>query len=127
MVTKLKKSNAGMNILKMFVFSIAAAVIVSAILLIIAAVLLDKLGLTESQANLLIYAVYIFSALFAGLIAGKWQREKKFMWGALAGFVWLVVVLAVSVARNGFGIDMTELFPAIVCMLGGGMLGGMLA
>ena len=122
-----RTNNPLLNHFKMFIVTTLTAILIAAILLVISAFLLDKVGLNESQANLLIYAVYILSALFAGLIAGKWQREKKFMWGALAGLVWLVVVFAVSVARNGFGIDMSELFPAVICMLGGGMLGGMLA
>lgn len=122
-----RTNNPLLHHLKMFIVTTVAAILIAALLLVLSAFLLEKMGLNESQANLLIYAVYIISALIAGLIAGKWQREKKFMWGVLAGLVWLVVVLIVSMARNGFGIDMKELFPAMICMLGGGMLGGMLA
>lgn len=127
MATKSSKNNNAKGIVKMLIFSVLAALTVTAVLLLITAVLLDKMGLSASQSQIMVYAVYIISALVAGLIAGKWKREKKFMWGALAGIVWLLVVFAVSVARNGLGIDVKELFPAVVCMLGGGMLGGMLA
>lgn len=127
MATRIKKNSNALEMLKMFVFSTLAAILVTAILLVISAFLLEKMGLSAEQSNLLIYAVYIISALVAGIVAGKWQREKKFMWGALAGIVWLVVVFAVSVAMNGFAIDAKELFPALICMVGGGMLGGMLA
>lgn len=126
MATNFKKRNNAAGLVKMFLCSVIAAVIVSAILLLISAVLLEKMGLSEKQVQILVYAVYIISALIAGLIAGKWQREKKFMWGALAGVVWLAVVLAASIATNQTGIDVKELFPAVVCMIGGGMLGGML-
>lgn len=126
MATNFKKRNNAAGLVKMFLCSVIAAVIVSAILLLISAVLLEKMGLSEKQVQILVYAVYIISALIAGLIAGKWQREKKFMWGALAGVVWLAVVLAASIATNQTGIDAKELFPAVVCMIGGGMLGGML-
>ncbi len=121
------RNNQLVNKLKMLLFTTLIAVVVSAVLLVISALLLDKLGLNAGQARILIYAVYIASALAAGLIAGKWQREKKFMWGALAGTVWLVTVLVVSLCTNGTAIDAGELFPAVACMVGGGMLGGMLA
>ncbi len=112
---------------KMFLFTTLAAVLVTAVLLLLSAVLLDKLGLGSEQVRLLIYGVYIVSGLVAGLFAGKWQKERKFMWGALAGLVWLAVVLIVSLCMNGTALEVKELFPAVVCMVGGGMLGGMLA
>ena len=121
------RNNQLVNKLKMFLFTTLTAVFISAVLLVLSAVLLDKLGLNAGQARILIYAVYIVSALAAGMIAGKWQRERKFMWGALAGTIWLVTVLVVSLFMNGTGIDAAELFPAFACMVGGGMLGGMLA
>ncbi len=127
MATKLKKNSEALNLAKMFLFAIIAALMVTGILLILAAVLLEKLGLTESQAKILIYGIYVASALLAGLIAGKWQREKKFMWGVLAGTVWFLVVLIASIVTNGMVLNVKEFFPAAVCMLGGGMLGGMLA
>lgn len=121
------RNNQLVNKLKMLLFTTLTAVFISAVLLVLSAVLLDKLGLNAGQVRILIYAVYIVSALAAGLIAGKWQRERKFMWGALAGTIWLVTVLVVSLFMNGTGIDAAELFPAFACMVGGGMLGGMLA
>lgn len=127
MVAKVRKQGDLVGILKMFVFSVLVAVVTTAVLLVLSAFLLEKLALGEAQANILVYVIYIISSLTAGLIAGKWQREKKFMWGALSGIVWLVVVFIISVTMNGFSIEAKELFPAIICMVGGGMLGGMLA
>ena len=124
---RVKQNSNIISKLKMLIFTTLAAVVAAAILLVLSAVLLDKLGLNAGQARILIYAVYIISALAAGLMAGKWQRERKFMWGALAGTVWLVTVLVVSLCTNGTAIDAGELFPAFVCRVGGGRLGGMLA
>ena len=127
MTNKIKKRNGGAEIFKMFLFSVLVAALVSAILLIVIAVLLDQMGFTEKQVRLLVYVVYILSALAAGFVAGKCQHEKKFLWGALTGAVWLVLILITSLVVNGTGIEGKELFPAVVCMIGGGMLGGMLA
>ena len=121
------RNNQLINNLKLFLVTTLTAIMIAAVLLVLAAFLLEKLGLSEGQVQLLVFAIYLLSALAAGLIAGKWKREKKFMWGAFAGFVWFVVVLIASMGLNHMAIDTSGLFPAIVCMLGGGMLGGMLA
>ena len=124
---KVKHNNNIISKCKMFVFTTLAAALIAVLLLLLSAVLLEKLGLNSEQARLMIYAVYIISGLAAGLLAGKWKRERKFVWGALAGFVWLLVVLIISLCMNQASIDVKEFFPAIFCMVGGGMLGGMLA
>ena len=121
------RNNQLTNNLKLFLITTLTAIIITVVLLILSAFLLEKLGLSEGQVQILIYIVYLLSALAAGVITGKWQREKKFMWGALAGAVWFVVVLIASMSLNHMAIDTSALFPAVVCMVGGGMLGGMLA
>ena len=126
----LRKENHSQNIFrtgKMLLFTTLSAILVTAVLLLITALLLDKMGLAEKQVQLLIYGVYIVSGLAAGFLAGKWQRSRKFLWGALAGLVWMAVVLVVSLCMNGTAVEVKELFPAFACMVGGGMLGGMLA
>ena len=127
MTNKLKKGNWNAGTVKMFLWSMLTAIVSAAILIVIAAVLLDKMNLSEKGMRLSVYIIYICSALAAGLIAGKWKREKKFMWGALTGIVWLVVIFVTSLISNGAILEVKELFPAVVCMVGGGMLGGMLA
>ena len=121
------RNNQLVNNLKLFLITTLTAIIIAAALLVLSAFLLEKLGLSESQVQILVYIIYLLSAIAAGLMAGKLQREKKFMWGALAGTVWFVVVLIASMTLNRMAIDTSALFPAVVCMVGGGMLGGMLA
>ncbi len=124
---KTKYNNRAVNFVKLFTITTITAIIVTTILLVISAVLLEKLGLNEGQLGYIIYAVYLLTAISAGIMAGKIQKEKKFMWGALAGIVWFIMVFILSMCLNKEGIDTTDLFPAVVCMIGGGMLGGMLA
>ncbi len=113
--------------IKMLVATSLAAALSAAVFLLLAAFLLDKLGLNESQAAIMIYAIYLLTGIVAGILAGKIRKTRKFMWGTLAGFVWFLIVLLISIAGNDAGIVARELFPAIVCMVGGGLLGGMLA
>ena len=116
-----------LQVLKMLFATSLAATLAAAVLLLLAAFLLDKLGLKEAQAAIMIYAIYLLTGIAAGLLAGKIRTTKKFMWGTLAGFVWFLIVLLISIVGNDVGIVTKELFPAIVCMVGGGLLGGMLA
>lgn len=122
-----KQNNPMLHILKVFLATTVAAVAVTVVLLLVIAFMMEKVGLSEKQAQLAVYAVYLLSALAAGFIAGKCKKEKKFMWGAVSGAVWFTVVLLVSLALQELQTDMTALFPALACMVGGGMLGGMLA
>ena len=116
-----------LQVLKMLLATSVAATLTAAVLLLLAAFLLDKLGLKEKQAAIMVYAIYLITGIVAGLLAGKISGKNKFMWGSLAGFVWFFIVLIISLFGNDAGIMAKELFPAVVCMVGGGMLGGMLA
>ncbi len=120
-------NNQLINSVKLFLTTTLTAIIIAAVLLVLSAFLLEKMGLSEGQVQILVYIIYLLSAMGAGLIAGKLKREKKFMWGALSGVVWFVVVFIASMILNRMSIDASALFPAVVCMVGGGMLGGMLA
>lgn len=120
-------NNQLVNSVKLFLTTTLTAIIIAAALLVLSAFLLEKMGLSEGQVQILVYIIYLLSAMGAGLIAGKLKREKKFMWGALSGVVWFVVVFIASMILNRMSIDASALFPAVVCMVGGGMLGGMLA
>lgn len=122
-----KQNNPILHILKVFLATTVTAVAVTVVLLLVIAFMMEKVGVSEKQVQLAVYAVYLVSALAAGFIAGKCKKEKKFMWGAVSGAVWFTVVLLVSLALQELQTDMTALFPALACMVGGGMLGGMLA
>ncbi len=126
-MAKVKSSNKIAEYVKLFLITTVAAVIICIILLVLTAVLLEKLGLGPNQIRYIVYGIYLITALAAGVIAGKLQKEKKFIWGAMAGGVWFAVVFIASMCLHKEGIDTAELFPAVVCMAGGGMLGGMIS
>lgn len=116
-----------LSLLKMFVATSLAATLTAAVLLLLAAFLLDKLAMNEKQAMIMVYVIYGITGIVAGFLAGRIKGKQKFMWGSLAGLIWFLIVLVVSLLGNDNGIAVRELFPAIVCMIGGGMMGGMLA
>lgn len=124
---KTKKSSSFLGYLKMLLCTTLAGIVVTVLLLLFIAFLLQKIGLNEKQVQMLVYMVYMLVSFTAGVIAGKWQGEKKFMWGTLAGGCCFVLLLLLSLCLEGFATDTGAILPALICMLGGGMLGGMVA
>ena len=123
----MKKNHDVMGMVKMFLFSAIAALAITAVLLVVAAFLLEKTGLSQQQSRLLVYAIYIISAMVSGMLSGKWKGEQKYLWGALSGMILFLLILGISLGINGTQIEVKELFPAFISLAGGGMLGGMLA
>ena len=58
--------------------------VVTALLLLLMALLLFKLELNESKVSLGMTAVYVLSCFFGGLAAGK-GGKRKFLWGFSPG------------------------------------------
>ena len=106
--------------------ALLAAFGVTAVLLLILALLLLKLNLSEGIVAVGILATYLLSCFFGGFLLGKGVRKNKFIWGLVLGtvyFVFLVVLSAVAVPGGfaGFGRIMSIL---LLCAAGG-MAGGM--
>ena len=59
--------------------------ILSGILLVTLSFALYKFRLPENQVDLAVYAVYILSCFFGGVIAGKTMRTRRFFWGLVLG------------------------------------------
>lgn len=101
--------------------------VVTALLLLLMALLLFKLELNESKVSLGMTAVYVLSCFFGGLAAGKGGKKKKFLWGLLTGAVYFLVLFLLSwnlgAERDGF---LSLILTGALC-LGGGMLGGMIS
>ena len=108
--------------------SLLCAYLVTAVMLLILAVLLYKCGLEEKHISAGILTVYILSTLVGGLVAGKMAKVRKFIWGFGIGVLYFLLLVLIS-----FGIyhRIQEPFSQllIVCLLcmGGGMVGGMIS
>ena len=101
--------------------------VVTALLLLLMALLLFKLELNESKVSLGMTAVYVLSCFFGGLAAGKGGKKKKFLSGAShRGSLFsrtVSAVLNLGAERDGF---LSLILTGALC-LGGGMLGGMIS
>lgn len=102
--------------------------IITAVFLLILALLLYKLELNEQKVTMGIVVIYVLSTFAGGFLMGKLVGERKFLWGFMLGTMYFLVLFGISLAvdqnlnRNGMNIVTT-----MVLCAGGGMLGGMVS
>lgn len=97
-------------------------------LLLFLALLLYRFGLEENTVSVAIILIYIVATLFAGFVAGKKMKSRKFMWGLLAGVLYFSVLLLVSFILNCGAAGISGNLITVFLLCGGsGMLGGMLS
>ena len=91
------------------------------------ALLLYKLHLTEGMVTIAISAIYVVTTFMAGFLAGKKMETQKFLWGALLGAAYFVILAVVSVLiktpETALG---NSFWTTMVLCVAGGTLGGML-
>ena len=96
--------------------------------LLLLALLLYKLGLTEKTVSLIIIFIYIGASFLGGFLMGKRRGSRKYLWGLLMGCAYFVLLLVISVAVNRqMGALPGSFWTTLALCAGGGMLGGMLS
>ena len=69
---------------------------------------------------------YVFSCFLGGMVVSGKQEGKKYLWGLLAGILYYVILVAVSMILNREAFTrIPGVFPALFLCAFGGMLGGM--
>lgn len=101
---------------------------ITAILLFLLALLVQKAGFGEGAISVGISSVYVFSCLWGGFLAGKVQKVRKFLWGILTGVLYIAVMLGITlIVKKGFDGSFVSFIVNFLLCLGGGMLGGMVS
>ena len=104
------------------------AYILTAGLLLLLAFMLYRFGLSEKVVSICIIAVYIIVTFLAGLLAGKREGQKKFLWGLMMGALYFGILVAVSLVVNRGLEDVAgNLITVFFLCAGSGMLGGMVS
>lgn len=102
--------------------------ILTGALLALLAFLLYKVGLTESIVAIVIIAIYVAATFFAGFVAGKRLRNRKFLWGLLMGSAYFIVLAGISMALGEPAGQLGDsTVTTLVLCAAGGTLGGMLS
>ncbi|MDD6405741.1 MAG: TIGR04086 family membrane protein [Clostridiales bacterium] len=112
------------GVLKGLIFSY----IITVVLLFAIAVVVYKVGISDSVLNILVVLVYIVSTFVGGIITGKAVQEKRFAWGAVFGISYMLIIIIVSMLWGGGADEKTVscIARSIMC-IAGGMLGAMLS
>ncbi|HOO79345.1 MAG TPA: TIGR04086 family membrane protein [Lachnospiraceae bacterium] len=77
------------------------SVILTGIFLIILSFLRYRFDLKESLINGGVIITYVISCFFAGRMAGKRMQNRRFVYGALMGGTYFLLLLAVSAGTGG--------------------------
>lgn len=104
------------------------AYMMTAGLLLLLAFILYKFSLSEKAVTVAIIAIYVVITFLCGLLAGKHADRKRFLWGILAGVLYFLILMLVSVMVD-HGVDNVtgNIATVFVLCAGSGMLGAMLS
>ena len=106
--------------------ALLCAYVVTGIMLLILTILLYKAGLSEENVNAGIILTYVISTFAGGFVIGKLMKVKKFLWGLLAGVLYFVLLLLISLGvYHALQAEIMNLLTTLLLCAGGGMLGGM--
>lgn len=108
--------------------ALAVSYIITAILLLVTALLMYKLGrLGETAIHLSIIIIHGISVFLGGFLTGKMVKEQKYIWGLMLGVCYVLVIGIVSFIMNGtIHISAGGTLTNVILCLAAGMLGGML-
>ncbi|MCM1568950.1 MAG: TIGR04086 family membrane protein [Roseburia sp.] len=102
--------------------------IITAALLLVLAFLLYRLQLSRQIVEIGVIVIYVVSTFLGGLMIGKKQKNRKFLWGLAMGAAYFVVLALVSLAVNkSLGGAGSSFFTTFALCAAGGMLGGMVS
>lgn len=125
---KMKSRDAKSNPAMAVFAAVFVMFILSGLLLLLLALLLYKMDLSESVVKIGIVVIYVISGIVGGFLMGKITREQKFLWGLAAGVIYFVILLAVSaVVKGGFEMELTKVAATLILCGASGMAGGMIS
>ena len=104
------------------------AYVLTAGLLLLLAFMLYRFGLSEKVVSVCIIAIYILVTFFAGLLAGKREGKRKYLWGLAMGALYFGILVVVSLVVNKGLEDVAgNMMTVFFLCAGSGALGGMIA
>lgn len=108
--------------------SLLFSYILTGALLLVLALLLYKVGLPGKAVSVCIIVIYVLATFFAGFVTGRKLGNRRFLWGALMGAAYFLILVIISLCVNHQLNVLTNSFlTTLVLCSGGGMLGGMLS
>lgn len=125
---RVKPRDAKGNPLNAIFASVFVMFVISGLLLLLLALLLYKMELTESVVKIGIVVIYVVSGLIGGFLMGKIMREQKYLWGLAAGAIYFAVLFVASaLVKGGFDMDVAKVTTTLILCAASGMAGGMVS
>lgn len=108
--------------------SLIAAYVVTGLLLLFTALLMQKFGLSDNQVRLFVIMIYGVSTILGGLVFGKIKKNRRFFNGMIFGILYFAVLVLVSaIVNHGFENELGKnIISFIICVLGG-IIGGIMS
>lgn len=108
--------------------ALLASYILTGLSLLLLALLLYRLRLSEAAVNIGITAVYLLSCFLGGFLEGKMMKTRKYLWGAAFGLLYFTLLTLISLAAGqGFSGTSSHFVTTLLLCTAGGTLGGMLS
>jgi putative membrane protein (TIGR04086 family) len=100
--------------------------LVTGVLLLLLALLLWKLQLSEGVVSVAVVVIYVVAGFLGGFVAGRRMGSRKFLWGMVMGGCYFAVLVAGSVLlHQGLEMEANRVLTTLVLCMGSGMAGGM--
>lgn len=132
LLNRIKPRNEKKNPAVVMGITLGVMYAVSGILLLLLALLLYHMELSEATVRIGVIATYVISGFTGGFLIGKQMQDKKYLWGLLAGGIYFVLLFALSlILKQGMGealtFDVVRILTTLVLCAVSGMAGGMIS
>jgi putative membrane protein (TIGR04086 family) len=112
--------------MKVFIRELIISIILSVLLMFVLSIILSQTALSENLINPLTIAIVTFSLLIGAFRISKNKKEKGILYGALLGFIYMVILYLISSFANfEFSISLNSIIMIILGIVGGA-IGGIL-
>lgn len=125
---KIKSRNEKANPAILLLATMFVMYIISGLLLLLLAFLLYQLELDETAVKIAIIFIYIAAGMTGGILIGKKMKDRKFLWGLLAGGCYFLLLFIISaMVKQGFTMDPVKVITTFILCAASGMAGGMVS
>ena len=132
LMTRLKPRNEKKNPASVLVVTLMVMYLISGLLLLLLALLLYQMELSEMVVKTGVITIYIIAGFCGGFLIGRQMQDKKYLWGLLTGGTYFVVLFLLSfLVKQGMdevlALEPLRMFTTFLLCAVSGMAGGMLS
>ena len=102
--------------------------VLTGIFILIFTLIVYKNYMADEKIIIGVLAIYTISNAISGFIAGRIKQHKKYIWGAITGITYFIVLILISfIVTKEFLGNTNMIMPAFLATVCGGTIGGMLS